>query len=142
MLKVSKTQHNITNRLLLKDISQRVSKDEDVLHQYIFTGNIMERVHTKAMSRQKKVVRNSQHDLLQTNCTQLTWLSPMTGWIDKVREAVAVTLVLAWPLTLSPIWTELGQYCLNGWTTTWLKKSSWLGLETQRIIMVNNEAVN
>lgn len=47
----------------------------------------------------------------------------MTGWIDKVREAVAVTLVLAWPLILSPIWTELGQYCLNGWTTTWLKKS-------------------
>lgn len=98
-----------------------------IRYPYIFPGNIMEQIHKGGMSRYKKVASNSQYgsnrDKLYLTGVVVTCTGMMCS-MDKVGEAVDVSyFVLAWSLTVSPVWANLGWHCLNGCTTTWLKKA-------------------
>lgn len=108
----------------------------------MFSGNIMKQVHTEAMCRYKKIARNSQHGsttdkLYPGNVVVIC--AGMTGWVDKVGEAVDVTN-FGFTMTFDIV-SHIGQtgVVLPEWMDHNLAgKSSWLGHEAQRIITVNN----
>lgn len=98
-----------------------------IRYPYIFPGNAKEQIHKGTMSRYKKVASDSQYvsnrDKLYLTGVAVTCTGMMCS-VNKVGEAVDVPYFgLAWSLALSPIWAILGWHCLNGCTTTCLKKA-------------------
>lgn len=79
------------------------------------------------MSRYKKGARNSQHGSTTDKAypgNMVVICAGTTGWMDEVGEAVDVTYFgFSMAFDIVSIWAKLGWYCLNGWTTTWLKKA-------------------
>lgn len=96
-------------------------------YPYIFPGNVVEQIHRGAMSRSKKAASNSQcvsnRDRLYLSSVVVTCTGMLCS-MGKVGEAEDVSyFVLPWSLALSPRWANPGWHCLNGCTTTWLKKA-------------------
>lgn len=87
----------------------------------------MKQIHKGAMPRYKKVTGNSQYVYYGDKLYLTSVVVPCAGMMcsmDNVGEAEDVSyLVLPWSLALSAIWANLGWHCLNGCTTTCLKKA-------------------
>ena len=102
----------------------------------------MEQVHTEAMSRYKKVATNCQHGstidkLYPANVVVIC--AGMTGWMDKVGEAVDATYFgFSMAFDIVSHMGQTGAVLPECMDHNLAEKSSWLGHEGQRIIMVNN----
>lgn len=113
-----------------------------IRYQFIFPGSITEQVHTEAMFRYKKVARNSQHGSTTDKLygpSVLVICAGVTGWMDKVKvgEAADVTgFSMAFDIVSHMVQT--GVVLPEQTDHNPAEKSSELGHEAQRIIMVNN----
>lgn len=121
------------NPLVLREICQ--SKDEDISHKisihfsWEYYGANPQRSQVQAQEGilYQTQEGNSQYvsnrDKLYLTGVVVT-CSGMMCSMNKVGEAVDVSyFVLEWSLALISIWANLGWHCLNGCTTTSMKKA-------------------